>query len=129
MMRKLSNRKNSSDPTIRKLVEGDPWHHDALSYLGAINTSMALLAILRLYNLIWPSRPFSTGSVKGDIPLDVLALTVLGLANFSQAFMNFSTGLRTDRWIVGKGLDRITVLDAVFTVLDWTAAVGKMAVA
>lgn len=124
-MRKLSLRKHNSDLGIQKLPQGDGWHHDIMAYLGAMNTSLAALAILRLYSIIRPSRALSSGTVKGDIPLDVLALLVLGLANFSQAFMNFATGLRTDRWIMGKGLDRITVLDAVFTILDWAAAIGK----
>ena len=123
-MRKLSKRKTSSDTMIRKIPEGDSWHHDTMAYLGAINTSMALLAIIRLYAIIRPSKAFSTGSVRGDIPLDVTALVVLGLANCSQACMNFSTALQSDRWIMGKGLDRITVLDALFTVLDWATAVG-----
>jgi hypothetical protein len=61
--------------------------------------------------------------MRGDIPLDVTALVVLGLANFSQAYMNFFTATQNDRWIMGKGLDRITVLDFMFTVLDWTTAV------
>lgn len=87
---------------------------------------MALLAVLRLYSIIKPSKALSTGTVRGDIPLDVLALLVLGLANFSQAFLNFSNGLNSNRWIMGKGFDRITVLDALFTVLDWVAAIGKI---
>lgn len=123
-MLKLSKRKTSSDAMIRKIPEGNGWHHDTMAYLGAINTSMALLAIIRLYAIIRPSKAFSTGSVQGDTPLDVTALVVLGLANFSQAYMNFSTALRSDRWIIGKGLDRITVLDALFTILDWATAVG-----
>lgn len=123
MMRKLSKRKTSSDAMIRKAPEGDSWHHDVMAYLGAINTSMAFLAMIRLYASIRPSKAFSTGSAQGDIPLDVTALVVLGLANFSQAYMNFFTALQNDRWIMGKGLDRITILDALFALLDWAAAV------
>lgn len=126
MMRKLSKRKLDSDAAIRGLPLGDKWHYDIMSYLGSINTSMALLALLRLYTIIKPSKALSTGTTKGDVPLDVLALLVLGLANFSQAFVNFALGLRSNRWIMGKGFDRITVLDALFTVLDWAAAIGKM---
>lgn len=126
MMRKLSKRKIDADQYIRGLPHGDPWHHDIMAYLGSINSSMALLALLRLYAIVKPSKALSTGTTKGDIPLDVLALLVLGLANFSQAAMNFTVGFGTNRWIMGKGFDRITVLDAVFTVLDWAAAIGKM---
>lgn len=129
MMRKLSKRKSNPDQAIARLAEGDAWHHDIMAYLGSINTSMALLALLRLYAIARPSRFLSTGSRKGDVPLEVTALLVLGLANCSQAFMNFALGLRSQRWIMGKGLDRITVLDAVFTVLDWCAAAGMMALA
>lgn len=96
-----------------------------MSYLGGLNTSLALLALCRLYALVRPSKLLSSGSVRGDIPLDFLALLVLGLGNFSQAFMNFATAFGTNRWIMGKGCDRITVLDLVFTVLDWSAAILK----
>lgn len=94
-----------------------------------MNTSLALLALIRLYAIIRPSKLFSTGTAQGDVPFDVTALLVLGVANCSQAVLNFGTGLRTDRWIMGKGLDRITVLDAVFTVLDWAAVIGKLSFA
>lgn len=97
-----------------------------MNYLGAMNSSLALLAWLRLYNLIWPSKIFSTGSVEGDTPLDVMSLLVLGTANVSQAFMNFWTGFRNDRWIMGKGFDLITVLDALFMLLDWAVVVRKI---
>jgi hypothetical protein len=130
-MRRISKRKLDPSQAISSLPQGDAWHHDIMAYLGGMNTSMALLALLRLYAILRPSpassRSLSTGSAKGDVPLDVVALLVLGMANFSQAFLNFSLGLRRQRWILGKGLDRITVLDAVFTVLDWGAALGKMA--
>ncbi|KFA60255.1 hypothetical protein S40285_10578 [Stachybotrys chlorohalonatus IBT 40285] len=126
MMTKLSKRKHSTNTTVRALPSGDPWHHDIMAYLGGMNTSLALLAILRLYTILRPNKYLSTGTAAGDVPLDVLSLTVLGLANFSQAFMNFATAAGSDRWIMGKGLDRITVLDALFTVLDWAAVVGQL---
>ncbi|KAI1269741.1 hypothetical protein F5Y18DRAFT_108780 [Xylariaceae sp. FL1019] len=122
MMRKLSLRKRDTDPSIRALPEGDSWHHDIMSYLGGMNTSLAVLALLRLYALVRPSRLFG----KEDVSQDVTALIVLGVANCSQAILNFVIGGKHDRWICGKGLDRITVLDAVFTVLDWSAALGKI---
>jgi hypothetical protein len=62
----------------------------------------------------------------GSLQLDIVALAVLGLANFSQAFLNFTTGRNNGRWIMGKGFDRITVLDALCTVLDWGAAITKI---
>lgn len=128
-MRKLSLRKHSPDSAIKATPEGDEWHHDLMAYLGGINSSLALLAGLRLYALFTPTtRLFSTGTARGDVSLDFIALTVLGLANCSQAFLNFTVGAQNDRWIVGKGLDRITVLDAVFTVLDWSAALSKVAI-
>lgn len=129
MMRKLSKRKLNADPVIKKLAEGDAWHHDIMGYLGFMNTSLAALSLLRLYVLFKPSasRALTTGTVAGDIPLDVLSLVILGIANCSQAYGNFMGALGSDRWIMGKGLDRITVLDAVFTVLDWMAALGKIA--
>ncbi|KAH8892277.1 hypothetical protein GQ53DRAFT_746190 [Thozetella sp. PMI_491] len=124
-MRRISLRKRSADASISALPAGDRWHHDILAYLGGMNTPLALLAVLRLYALVRPSRLFSTGSTKSDVPLDVLGLVVLGLANFSQAILNFTLSRSNNRWIMGKGLDRITVLDAVFTVLDWSAAAAK----
>lgn len=125
-MRKISKRRMSNNAAIRKLTEGDAWHHDIMAYLGAINTPMVLLALLRLVTIFKPIKGLSNGSIDDDIPLDVMALFVLGLANFSQAYMNFWSGWRTDRWIMGKGLDRITVLDALFTILDWSAAIKKL---
>lgn len=93
-----------------------------------MNTSLAALALLRLYAMVRGSKLLSTGTSRGDVPLDVLALSMLGLANCSQAWMNFRMALTNDRWIMGRGFDRITVLDAVFTVLDWAAAWGRASV-
>lgn len=59
--------------------------------------------------------------------LDILALTVLGIANASQAYGNLFVLRYTDRWIVGKGFDRITVLDTVFAVLDFAVVGAKVA--
>ncbi|KAL2847498.1 hypothetical protein BJY01DRAFT_246725 [Aspergillus pseudoustus] len=129
MMRKLSLRKTSTDPTVRSLAEGDRWHHDIMAYLGGMNSAPALLAFLRLWAITgWKVPRFlSTGAEKGSsLQLDIIALTVLGLANFSQAFLNFTTGRNNGRWIMGKGMDRITVLDALFTVLDWSAAIAQI---
>ncbi|KAL2847103.1 hypothetical protein BJX68DRAFT_240226 [Aspergillus pseudodeflectus] len=122
MMHKLSLRKNAPEPAIRSLPEGDKWHHDIMAYLGGMNTAPMLLALLRLWAIWKKPRFLTTGTEKGDLRLDIVALLVLGLANCSQAFLNFTTARTNRRWIMGKGLDRITVLDAVFTVLDWTAA-------
>ncbi|TLD23110.1 hypothetical protein PspLS_07595 [Pyricularia sp. CBS 133598] len=124
MMRKISRRKGSAEASIRLTPGGDAWHHDIMGYLGAMNSSLALLAILRIYALARPSR--ALGGKDSDVAQDVTALIVLGLANFSQAFLNFTLSRRSDRWIMGKGLDRITVLDAVLTVLDWAAAIGRI---
>ena len=97
-----------------------------MAYLGGMNTSLALLAYLRLFTLYRPrSTLLSTGSSRGDVPLDVLALTVLGLANFSQAFLNWTLARRSGRWIVGHGFDRITVLDTLFTILDSVTAFAR----
>ena len=135
-MRKYSKRKHSTDPLVRKLAKGDPWHHDIMAYLGYMNTSLAALALLRLYALCKLTKraspspaagALSTGSVKGDIPLDVTALVVLGLGNASQAYGNFAGAIRHGRWIMGSGFDIITVLDALFTVLDGLAAMGRVA--
>jgi len=98
-----------------------------MAYLGGMNSSLALLALLRLYALSRPGSRLSTGTASGEASLDFVALSVLGLANFSQALCNFTVSAQSDRWIMGKGLDRITVLDAAFTVLDWAAAFTKLA--
>lgn len=126
MMRHLSRRKGSLDPLAQQTPSGDAWHHDIMRYLGAMNGSLAALALLRLYAIQRASPYFSTGSSEGDIPLDITSLVVLGLANMSQAVTNFQTALSGNRWVMGRGLELITVLDAVFTILDLMAAVGKM---
>jgi len=118
MMRKLSLRRLSTNPTISSTASGDAWHHDIMAYLGGINVGYAVLAALRLYSL-------SRGPSAEDGDSDVLALTVLSLANASQAVLNFGLSSK-DRWIMGKGLDRITVLDAVFAVLDAAVVVARM---
>ncbi|KAL8298171.1 hypothetical protein RB597_006919 [Gaeumannomyces tritici] len=132
MMRKLSRRRHASDTAVAASPAGDAWHHDIMAYLGGMNTSLALLALLRLYAVARPSPSrdvvgdASSSSSSSSLSPDVTALAVLGLANFSQAALNFTIGARSDRWIMGKGLDRITVLDVVFTVLDWTAALARV---
>ena len=93
-----------------------------MAYLGGMNTALLALAAIRLYAHLRPSRVLG----KDDLALDVTALLVLGVGNCSQMVLNFTTSRRNDRWIMGKGLDRITVLDTVFTVLDWTAALAHI---
>ncbi|KAI1506702.1 hypothetical protein F5X99DRAFT_365234 [Biscogniauxia marginata] len=124
MMRKISTRSRSRDAAIRQSPSGDAWHHDIMAYLGGMNSSLAVLAALRVYALARPSRVLGGGG--DDVSLDVTALVVLGIANFSQALLNFVLSRPSDRWIMGKGFDRITVLDAVFTVLDWMAAAARI---
>lgn len=93
-----------------------------MAYLGGMNTPLALLALLRFIALLQPSnRLLSTGSSSGDVQLDIVALLVLGLANCSQAVLNFTMSRQSGRWIMGRGLDRITVLDTFFTICDWLA--------
>lgn len=124
-MRKLSLRRSSRDAAIAALPSGDAWHHDIMAYLGGMNTALAALAVFRLYSLFRrAAAPFSIRNADGDFSPDFMVLVVLGLGNCSQAVLNFTRSRGSDRWIIGKGLDRITVLDAVFTVLDWAAAFG-----
>lgn len=82
------------------------------------------LAALRLYSLL--SVPSPPTEASEDTNLDVLALIVLAVANASQAFLNLAVMRRNERWIVGKGFDRITVLDTVFSVLDTAVVVAKL---
>lgn len=112
-MRKVSKRSQSQIPSISSLPEGDSWHHDVLFYLGSINVGYAVLAGMRLWSLV---RDPSSATPLSEV--DALALTVLGIANASQAWGNFMVSAKSGRWIMGTGLDRITVLDALFTVLD-----------
>lgn len=124
-MSKLSKRRTSADPAVAATPGGDKWHHDVMAYLGGMNTAMATLAVFRAYSLFrrgTSAIPFSIRTADGDFSADFMVLVVLGVGNFSQAVLNFTTSRNEDRWIMGKGLDRITVLDAVFTVLDWAAA-------
>lgn len=121
MMKKLSLRGRSKDASISSSPQGDEWHHDIMAYLGYLNVGLAALAGLRLADT--PSVPSQAGSSSTVSQLDVLALTVLGVANGSQAWGNFVRSRSSSRWIMGKGYDRITVLDAAFLVLD-LAVVG-----
>jgi hypothetical protein len=112
MMGKLSTRSQSKSPAISSTPQGDEWHHDVMAYLGYINVGFATLAGLRLYALSY--SPVSSSTPE----LDILALTVLGIANGSQAWGNFVRARGSGRWIMGSGGDRITVLDALFAVVD-----------
>ena len=86
-----------------------------MAYLGYINVGYAALAGLRL----WGHVSHSGSDLNAD--LDILALTILGVANASQAWGNFVLSRSSGRWIMGTGWDRITVLDALFTVLNGAA--------
>ena len=85
-----------------------------MAYLGYINVGYAVLAGLRLRHLIKSPAPVQD--------VDFLAMTVLAIANGSQAYGSFFRSRGSGRWIMGEGMDRITVLDAVFLVLDGLAA-------
>jgi hypothetical protein len=109
-------------PSIESNPKGDAWHHDLLAYLGRINTGFVALAALRLYSLF----KVSSTEESEEANLDVLALTALAIANASQAFLNLFAYRKKDRWIVGKGFDRITVLHSAFAVLDTAVVVAKV---
>jgi hypothetical protein len=122
MMQKLSKRSVSKNPSISSTPQGDEWHYDIMAYLGFINVGFATLAGLRLYDSFSRNNPTALSSVVSEV--DVLALTVLGIANGSQAWGNFVRTRGSGRWIMGLGSwDRITVLDAGFMVVD-LAVVG-----
>tara|TARA_R110002060_G_scaffold43513_3_gene54925 strand:- start:100 stop:507 length:408 start_codon:yes stop_codon:yes gene_type:complete len=132
-MLRIALRAHSKDPHVVSTPTGDAWHHDILAYLGNINLGFVALAGLRLYSLCLanigasPDQAFVIGSGDKVNDLDILALTVLGIANASQAYGNLFVLRYTDRWIVGKGFDRITVLDTVFAVLDFAVVGAKVA--
>ncbi len=119
-------RLNSKDSKVRATPEGDAWHHDLLAYLGGINIALAALAFMRLALHVRPDLTLlsscTTGSIAGDAPLEVLSLTILGVANFSQARVNMFVVRNTGRWTLGAYAEPIMVIDGVLTVLDWTAA-------
>ncbi|RYP53976.1 hypothetical protein DL768_001126 [Monosporascus sp. mg162] len=125
VMRSISRRATSADAKVRQSPEGDPWHHDIMAYMGHLSTSLAVLAGLRLYALRRPSRLLGDGG-RDDIALDVTALAVLCVANFSQVVLNFTLSRNNDRWIMGKGLDHITILDLLFAVIDGAAAIARV---
>lgn len=99
---------------------GDELHHDVMRYLGAINASSAVLAIVRLFQIRAFIRRGRIGA-SGDRDLDILAFAALGVANFSQFCMNVFWARSSGRWIIGRGFDRITILDTVFSVLDFSS--------
>jgi hypothetical protein len=110
-----------------------------MRYLGGINLGYAVLATLRFIPLIGVVRskgpdalPASAASKEVQAALDVLALSVLGLANASQAFANFFVARPSKRWrFIGtwQGLqtDRITLFDALFTILDFAVVGARIA--
>ncbi|RYP61796.1 hypothetical protein DL769_007549 [Monosporascus sp. CRB-8-3] len=126
LMRSISRRATSADAKVKQSPEGDPWHHDLMAYMGHLSTSLAVLAGMRLYALRRPSRLLGGGGGRDDIALDLTALAVLGVANLSQVVLNFTLSRNNDRWIMGKGLDHITVLDLLFAVVDGAAAIARV---
>ncbi|KAH7400377.1 hypothetical protein BKA64DRAFT_671754 [Cadophora sp. MPI-SDFR-AT-0126] len=132
-MLRVARRSHSKDPSIASTPAGDAWHHDILAYLGNINLGFVALAAFRLYSLYRTNNAASSSETSGTgvgdrvNDLDILALTVLGIANASQAYENLCVLRYNDRWILGKGFDRITVLDTVFTVLDFAVVWAKVA--
>lgn len=118
-MRKLSYRRTSTNPYIASTPQGDNWHHDIMAYLGGMNTGYVVLAAFRLFAL-------SVDSVENSGYMDVVALTVLAFGNASQALLNFGLSPKSGRWIMGTGLDRITVLDALFALLDSSVVAARL---
>lgn len=113
---------------------------DMMRYLGGINGGYAILAFLRflplaisLFNVNDDQR--INLKIKEDhqitVTADLLCFTALGLANISQAILNFFYAKPSGRWIVGhwRGLktDRITILDSLFTVLDFSIVGARLA--
>ncbi|KAH7351334.1 hypothetical protein BKA65DRAFT_500204 [Rhexocercosporidium sp. MPI-PUGE-AT-0058] len=131
-MLRIGRRAHSKTPYIASTPAGDAWHHDILVYLGNINLGFVTLAAFRLYSIYkytaakFPVKNPGKGVGGTAEDLDILALTVLGIANASQAYGNIFVLRQTDRWIVGKGFDRITVLDTVFAVLDLAVVGAKL---
>ncbi|KAJ3474562.1 hypothetical protein NLG97_g9787 [Lecanicillium saksenae] len=130
MMRKLSLRKTSRDAAIAGLPSGDLWHHDIMAYLGGTEYGhgrprrLPRLQPRQACRFGLHGRVLHPAPPTGTFRQTSWCCMVLGLGNFSQAVLNFTKGRGANRWIMGKGLDRITVLDAAFTVLDWAAAFG-----
>lgn len=91
-----------------------------MAYLGYINVGYAVLAGIGLWNLK------SVTTLRKYPDLDIVALTVLGIANASQAWGNFMLSRRSGRWIMGMGWDRITVLDMLFAALDGAVLVSHV---
>lgn len=74
-----------------------------------------------------PNAALSTGTFKGDIPLDVMALFVLAIANGSEAYWNFTIGRESGRWRdLGRGYSLITVGVTTLTVLNILAMVIRI---
>ena len=68
----------------------------------------------------------TTGSIDGDIPLDVIALAALAAANGAEAYWNFTIGRTSGRWrYLGQGFDLITVGDAVMTLSNIAMLVSR----
>lgn len=135
MMGKLSTRK--ADVKTIETPNGDSHHHDLMRYLGAINIGYAVLAGIRLAPFV--IRRFSSdaktnvkAAVKWDHDaFDIVAFTVLGTANLSQALLNWFWAKPSGRWIIGHLIngkpDRITVLDTLFSVVDFAIVGARLA--
>jgi hypothetical protein len=116
---------------------------DIMRYLGGINAGYAILAFLRFIPLaISLSSKDNRQKINFLVPgnsleknqfiaaTDLICLTTLGFANLSQAALNFFYARQSGRWIVGywRGLktDRITILDTLFTILDFSIVGARL---
>jgi hypothetical protein len=122
MVRKLSYRRTSTIPYIASNPPRDGWHHDIMAYLGSMNTGYVVLAAFRLYAL----SKVASENAGEDGYMDIVSLTVLAFGNASQAILNIGLSPKWGRWIMGTGVDRITVLDALFTVLDSAVVTARL---
>ena len=109
-----------------------------MRYLGGINAGYAVLALFRFIPLA-----ISLKNGKDNIKLqqidqnhatstiDIICLTTLGIANISQALLNFFYARQSGRWIIGRWrgwkTDRITILDSLFTILDFGIVGARLA--
>ncbi|KAF8311475.1 hypothetical protein DL93DRAFT_1415950 [Clavulina sp. PMI_390] len=125
-------------------------HFDITRYLGAMNAAAVMCALLRIIALVKAIRRYGARSRRSqkkadedsnlsseakakevvratvDKELDKLALATLFIANGSQFLCNMTFARASGRWIVGHGLDGITVFDTTFTVLNGLTLLARL---
>lgn len=95
----------------------EPLAADVMKFLGGFNLSAVLLALINILRVRRAQKQRIASDDANQLEQDKTALAVLGVANFSQFYLDYFVAPYTGRWRLG-GADIITVTDGFFSLVD-----------